>query len=397
MSAEEKPKSDATAESPFALHDLVMKGDTAALSALLEKTTPAMLHYAELECDTTLAALAASCNSLPMLQLVVAHGSSPRAVCQHLTAAPLVLAARAGNVEMLAWLVDACGVDPGMPIGATGNTALFTAALNGRREAVRYLLGLKQLVTIDTYHTDMVQTPLTAAATEKHYEIAEMLLDAGANPNARCGSRQTTLLDHAARTGDVRLIDLLFAHAKTAVSTEIGTRMGAADSDDAMGSDWNITPLMRAVCSDHTAAVACLLDHGADPAARTALQGHTPLCLATSAEVADLLLATGKAGPEVPTTAGDTPMSLAVTRKQMPVLARCVAWLGEAGAAAEKAARKLAERNAARRQEQPEHKTVDDLMKAPIAAIAEAMARLTFAPSADQPKEKEKEEEEKKK
>ena len=60
-----------------------------------------------------------------------------------------------------------------------GTTAINIAAYCGRKGAVKYLLTQNPDLEISDTEED---TPLTSAVKAGHFEIAQILLDAGANP-----------------------------------------------------------------------------------------------------------------------------------------------------------------------------------------------------------------------
>jgi ankyrin repeat protein len=123
-------------------------------------------------------------------------------------------------------------------------------------------------------------TALHWAAYNDDLPLTQLLIAAGAKPDARTRLRGLTPLHMAAETGDAVLIDaLLNAGAKVDAPNESGT-----------------TPLMIASASGSTAAVTSLLVHGADVNAREKTNGETALFFAASrdrAEVVRLLLSKG--------------------------------------------------------------------------------------------------------
>src|SRR5262249_4272112 len=116
-------------------------------------------------------------------------------------------------------------------------------------------------------------TPLHLAAAGYRFEIARLLLKAGADPNAARNHRRSGPLayaggGHAESAGwdpkrQVQTMQLLLA---------AGARIDAQDKNGA-------TPLHRAVRTRCAAAVRCLLDAGSDPTRRNE-SGSTPFHLA---------------------------------------------------------------------------------------------------------------------
>jgi uncharacterized protein len=131
-------------------------------------------------------------------------------------------------------------------------------------------------------------TALHWAAYNDNLALAQLLIRAGAVPDAPTRLRGLTPLHMAAETGDAALIEaLLKAGAKVDAQNESGT-----------------TPLMIASASGSAAAVEMLLAHGADVNAREKANGETPLFFAAShdrADVVRLLLSKGaNAGIKTP-------------------------------------------------------------------------------------------------
>ncbi|KAL2857373.1 ankyrin repeat-containing domain protein [Aspergillus pseudoustus] len=90
---------------------------------------------------------------------------------------PFMLAADAGHLSLLQWLLPQPGVDPAA-IDKRGRTALTRACRNGHTEVVRFLLALE---TIDpTQEADGVMSaPLRLAADGGHADIFRLLLSTG--------------------------------------------------------------------------------------------------------------------------------------------------------------------------------------------------------------------------
>ena len=178
---------------------------------------------------------------------------------------------------------------------------VFEAAALGRTGELRGLLAqTPDLVHARREHFDA--TPLHAA--RGHLEAARLLLECGADVNAIDSEEQRlTPLHGRAEHGDVALVELLLQHgalvtADSCMSTplhcavggfqhtpplhwrEVAERLVAAGADINAGShfrgDPNWTPLHHAAWRNHVAAVAWLLERGAD---RTRINqyGSTPL------------------------------------------------------------------------------------------------------------------------
>jgi ankyrin repeat protein len=171
-------------------------------------------------------------------------------------------------------------------------------------------------------------TALHRAAGPGHLELVRLLLENGANPNARDKNGQTPL--HMARTGAIVEI-LLRYHADITLRANDGMTVlhwacvaqipgeGAVQTFLSRGADieardqrgW--TPLHWAAFSGATPTMTVLTSHRAQVNAR-ANDGATPLYEAASQghlDAVQLLLANG-ADPNARDNTGDTPLSIAI-------------------------------------------------------------------------------------
>ncbi|MBI1216140.1 MAG: hypothetical protein GC185_10020 [Alphaproteobacteria bacterium] len=205
---------------------------------------------------------------------------------------------------------------------------LFTAALKGHKDAVRLLLDNKAKadpLTIDN------RSPLMAAVSWNHLEIAEMLIDAGANmfQQAPSGAPFDRARNLAGKddADAVRMLRMMLSKLSDRKQTELFFKY-AEDCDlrvmkafcalegfdlrqeDTMGNTaLHLVAAAGASRRDAGKVVALLLENGADVAAENHLQ-ETALCAAmtagpTAKEPIRLLL---EAGSEImqPTLAGIT-------------------------------------------------------------------------------------------
>jgi len=143
---------------------------------------------------------------------------------------------------------------------ADGHTCLTTAADRKQLELSQRLLDAGADVDIPTLGRKL--TPLHIAAERAFPEMATLLLNAGASPQARSTSGSTPFY-RAARGGSVRVLRQLHA---------AGIEVDALTWDE-----W--TPLMEAVEHGNDEAVELLLGWGADPT-RESTDGTTPLGIA---------------------------------------------------------------------------------------------------------------------
>jgi ankyrin repeat protein len=125
-------------------------------------------------------------------------------------------AASLGDAERLGELLDA---DPSSATAysADGFTALHFPAFFGGMECARVLLD--RGANVDAHGRGwMTGTPLNSAAAGRHADVARLLLERGADPNARQGSGWTPL-HSAAHNGDPDMVTLLLAHGANPSAT----------------------------------------------------------------------------------------------------------------------------------------------------------------------------------
>jgi ankyrin repeat protein len=218
----------------------------------------------------------------------------------------LTLAARQSQVDVVRALLAAkANIDAG-----SSSNALYDAAVRGDIDIVRVLLTAKPDVNIARPISD--RTPLSVAIGAGRFELARLLIDAGANVNRWDKRGLTPLLSIASGDSPKNLEMmqvLLAAHAdpnfrecNKSFSTALGivSARGNADAAQALlgaGADANLrqcdgkTPLMLASLNGHTDIVGLLLAAKADVNAKQE-DGSTALSLALQnnhEDVAELL------------------------------------------------------------------------------------------------------------
>lgn len=141
-------------------------------------------------------------------------------------------AAALGETERLREILDA---DPGAigAYSADGWTALHLAAFFGRDAAVRELLSRGSAVSARS-RKPLENTPLNAAAAGNHLEVCRVLLDAGADPNAR-QSGGFVPLHAAAQNGSRDLVELLLERG---ADRGLTTDDGRSSLDLARAAGW---------------------------------------------------------------------------------------------------------------------------------------------------------------
>lgn len=159
--------------------------------------------------------------------------------------------------------------DPDVADLLRGNAALLDAAKKGN------IVRLQRLVTPENINCrDALgrnSTPLHLAAGYNNYEVAEYLLENGADVNAQ-DKGGLIPLHNASSYGHVDIAALLIKH---------NTKVNATDK-------WGFTPLHEATQKGRTQLCALLLAHGADPFAKNQ-EGQLPITLATAEDVKSLL------------------------------------------------------------------------------------------------------------
>jgi uncharacterized protein len=120
---------------------------------------------------------------LAVVRLLLQSGADPNAWdADHATTA-LHQAMRAGNRAAIRLLLDA-GADPSL-VSAEGEFALYWAAEEGDLEMARLFLSHGAGKTINDFAPPCGDTPLTLAARALNLPMIELLLEAGADPEAR--------------------------------------------------------------------------------------------------------------------------------------------------------------------------------------------------------------------
>ena len=160
---------------------------------------------------------------------------------------------------------------------AVGDAPLADAAMQGDRATVQSLLAGN--ADVNAAQGDGT-TALHWAAYRDDLEMARMLVEAGADLNARTRVGELTALFLAARNGNAAMLYLL---------------LEAGDDANAAGTT-GTTPLMLAAASGQADAVKVLLDKGAAVNANDIANGQTALMFAAArnrAEVIDVLAAQG--------------------------------------------------------------------------------------------------------
>ena len=173
-----------------------------------------------------------------------------------------------------------------------GDPALLDAAKKGNLARVQKLLSPENINCRDSQGRN--STPLHLAAGYNNLEVAEFLLENGADVNAQ-DKGGLIPLHNASSYGHLDIAALLI---------RFSTVVNATDK-------WGFTPLHEAAQKGRTQLCALLLAHGADPTLKNQ-EGQTPLDLCSADDVKCLLT------DAMPTTLAMVPTTNKVRAKQMP-------------------------------------------------------------------------------
>jgi len=313
----------AVAPAPGALAEAAMRGDAAAVTALLGRGVDANAAQGD---GMTALHWAAEKDHADIAKALLARGANARATTRLGAYTPLHLAARRGHSVVAALLLDG-GADPNAT-ATTGVTALHLAAGAGSRPLVDALLA--KGATVDAREPQWQQTPLMFAAAAGRTDVVRALVAKGADINA-----SGTVIDLIARNRDdaadsrarnQRVAQLQRERAEQLARIANGPRAAqaprAARGDDAgnepeplnyaelVGSHGGLTPLLLAARDGQASTALALLDLGARIDQVSAGDRTSPLLMATingHYDLAAQLLARG-ANPRLASDAGATPL-----------------------------------------------------------------------------------------
>jgi ankyrin repeat protein len=233
-------------------------GDHTAATALLSHRVDPNLAEPD---GTTALHWAARNNDATLVDRLVRAGADVHAANRYGVTA-IALACESGSAPVVERLLDA-GVSPNAT-GPFGETALHTCAHAGQVEAAKVLIA--RGAVIDAGDSWRGQTPLMWAAAQRHPGMMQVLIEAGADVNAR----STVVAWERQRTSEPRdkwlppggLTPLLLAARENCVSCiEV---LAAAGADlDIVDPDRH-TALILALINGHFDAAAALIEAGAD-------------------------------------------------------------------------------------------------------------------------------------
>ncbi len=243
------------------LIDAVKTGSAEAVSAVLKQKADVNATEAD---GTTALHWAAHSNNLEMARLLLRAGANPNVVNRY-GVAPLRLAVEAGNAAVVEALVKA-GADANAAI-ASGESILMTAARTGDPVTLKLLIGAG--AKANAAEETQGQTALMYAALENHGPAVRVLVEGGADVNAR--SKPLEWPEFKFNTGGM-IYTLQPVGGWTAAM--FAAREGAVDAVRALadtGADLNLadpdgtTPLILAIVNARFDTAVALLEKGADP------------------------------------------------------------------------------------------------------------------------------------
>ena len=238
---------------------------------------------------------AARMGDVEAVRQMLEAGEDPNPPEYHDSYAPLQFAAGNGHVEMTRLLLEA-GANTEYR-DHNNDRAIIWAARWGHAGTVKLLLnaGSPPDSDLDPHRV----TPVMEAARYAHNDVIRLLLDAGADVRRR-DDTQETALHVAALTDDVELVEMLLA---------------AGADPDAREEIFNETPLHVAALWSEPASIAALAEAGADVEAR-ARDEETPLFIAAKSgngRNVSALLAAG-ADSDARSVTGETPILAAIAQ-----------------------------------------------------------------------------------
>tara|TARA_B110001452_G_scaffold2427_1_gene2071 strand:- start:138 stop:2777 length:2640 start_codon:yes stop_codon:yes gene_type:complete len=224
---------------------------------------------------TSVLKVAAASSSANVLAMLLDWSHHEKQLDLQIVCIALAEACESGNADAMRLLlgswVGKCTALQAEPLlrafAARGDAATVQKLLNQDGEGMQ-MVAMDGQQRVQLASCGLAHAAGTAAQRTK---VLRMLLDAGAEP---CGAYGELALRNAARDGQVEAMKLLLA---------VGTNVNAVDEEGK-------TTLCVAACSGCTAAVKCLLEHGAQVRMRCH-DGREPLDFAVDAGVKQLLLA----------------------------------------------------------------------------------------------------------
>ena len=260
------------------LIDAIKAGNSAAAASLLQKKVDVNVAEAD---GTTALHWAIRNDDAGLVDRLIRAGANPKAENRY-GVTPISLACENGSAPVVERLLKA-GVSANAT-GPLGETALHLCARTGKPEAVRALLA--HGASIDVIENWRGQTPLMWAAAEGHVDAMKVLIEAGADVNARSSiiawERQRTEEPRDKWLPPGGLTPLLFA-ARDGKVDSVRTLLDAHADINIVDPDRH-TALVLALSNGQFDVAGLLIERGADvnmedkvgqTALYAAVDGHT--------------------------------------------------------------------------------------------------------------------------
>jgi ankyrin repeat protein len=246
-------------------------GDAAIVARLIEAGADPLVT---LEDGETLLMTAARTGDVDTVRLLLAHGIDPRARERRKGQDALMWAAADNNAAAVTALIEA-GADPNARSAAGSFTPYLFAVRGGHIAASRALLDAG--VDVNQALSDGTSA-LVLAVMNAHYELAALLLDLGADPNADAQgwsalhqiawSRRHNAgfnLPGPVATGGLDSLDLVRRLAARGANVNARVTKEPRDGNRNMLNRIGATPFLMAAKSADVPLMRALLDVGADP------------------------------------------------------------------------------------------------------------------------------------
>jgi hypothetical protein len=281
--------------------DAVMRGDTAAVRALLETGADVNARQAD---GSTALHWAVYREDEDMTALLIRNGADVKAVNRN-GATPLSLACITGSPFLVEALLNA-GADPNERL-SLGETALMMAARTGRVETIALLLD--RGADVNAREALRGTTALMWASAQGHSAAVQLLVDRGADLHSRSNPAPRGRAPYV--TPSKRRLP-----AGTQSPPPAQTPQGQRPTPELDLVGGGLTPLIYAVRQDDLQSVAILIAAGAD-VNQVTTYGWSPLLVATlnrNYRVGSFLLEKG-ADPNLVNQGRWSPLYLAVDNR----------------------------------------------------------------------------------